>query len=227
MNPRGSESYQGSKNKVTSGDYKISPGNNESCQGRSRFRTLTRSSRLKDGSKTVMQLARPVFLIGFMGAGKTSVARRLARMCGISSVDMDTYIERQQEKSISEIFAESGEVGFRKIETEALREIATMSTSMLVSCGGGVVTQPRNLDILKSSGVVVHLMINADQAAERISNTSTRPLFQDLEAARQLCAERMPVYEDAADYTILTAGRGVGSIAYELKRYLVDEGVLK
>ncbi len=59
----------------------------------------------------------PVFFVGFMGAGKTSVARRLARVCGVASVDMDTYIERREGKKVKEIFAEAGEEGFRAVET--------------------------------------------------------------------------------------------------------------
>ncbi|MFR7404368.1 MAG: shikimate kinase [Coriobacteriaceae bacterium] len=70
-----------------------------------------------------MELTRPVFFVGFMGAGKTSVARRLARTCGVASVDMDTYIERREGKKVKEIFAEGGEEGFRAIETDVLREL--------------------------------------------------------------------------------------------------------
>ena len=70
-----------------------------------------------------LTLARPVFFVGFMGAGKTSVARRLARSCRVASVDMDTYIERREGKRVKDIFAESGEAGFRAIETEVLREL--------------------------------------------------------------------------------------------------------
>ena len=66
----------------------------------------------------VGELARPVFFVGFMGAGKTSVARRLARTCGVASVDMDTYLERREGKRVKEIFAQAGEDGFRAIETD-------------------------------------------------------------------------------------------------------------
>ena len=68
--------------------------------------------------RVVGELARPVFFVGFMGAGKTSVARRLARTCGVASVDMDTYLERREGKRVKEIFAQAGEDGFRAIETE-------------------------------------------------------------------------------------------------------------
>ena len=74
--------------------------------------------------RVVGELARPVFFVGFMGAGKTSVARRLARTCGVASVDMDTYLERREGKRVKEIFAQAGEDGFRAIETDVLRELA-------------------------------------------------------------------------------------------------------
>ena len=67
------------------------------------------------------ELVRPVFFVGFMGAGKTSVSRRLARLCGISSIDMDSYIERREGRRIRDIFAEDGEGFFRDLETQVLR----------------------------------------------------------------------------------------------------------
>lgn len=172
-------------------------------------------------------LARHVFLIGFMGAGKTTVSRRLSRMCGLASIDLDSYIERMADMPVSEIFATCGEAGFRSIETQALRAIAAMDEPMLVSCGGGVVVTPENVDIMKASGIVVHLRVDADEAASRISDTSSRPLFQDLAAARERLAERMPLYEAAGDASIDTAHRSVGAIAHELRRCLERRGVLE
>ena len=173
-----------------------------------------------------MQLTRPVFFIGFMGAGKTSVARRLARTCGISSVDMDTYLERREGKRVKEIFAEVGEEGFRAIETDVLGELAHKQECLLVSCGGGVVTRKENRAILRETGFVVHLQVTVDEAASRISDKSTRPLFQDIEAARERCLERAPLYAAAADVEIDTAGKSVPRIAREVERVLEKEGVL-
>ena len=153
-----------------------------------------------------MQLACPVFFVGFMGAGKTSVARRLARTCGISSVDMDTYLERREGKRVKEIFAEGGEDAFRAIETDVLRE--------------------ENREILAESGFVVHLQVTVDEAASRISDKSSRPLFQDIDAARQRCLERAPLYSGVADVEIDTAGKSVPRIAREVQRALEKEGVL-
>lgn len=173
----------------------------------------------------IYELSRPVFFVGFMGAGKTSVARRLARQCHVASVDMDTYLERREGKKVKEIFAESGEGGFRAIETDVLAELVAKEP-LLVSCGGGVVIREENRALLSRGGFVVHLKVSADGAACRISDTSTRPLFQNLEAARVRCEERAPLYDSVADVTVDTAGRSVASIANEVQRILVREGVL-
>ena len=160
-----------------------------------------------------------------MGAGKTSVSRRLARMCHIASVDMDTYIERQAGKKIKEIFAEMGEEGFRALETEALIDLAYRDP-LLISCGGGVVMRPENRAILADAGFTVCLAVSADEAASRISDLSTRPLFQNLEVARATVASRLPLYEEAADVVVDTSGKSVGRIAGEVRRLLEKEGIL-
>lgn len=171
------------------------------------------------------ELARPVFFVGFMGAGKTSVARKLARSAGVAAVDMDTFIERRCDMKVKEIFAQSGEEGFRAIETDVLRELAT-GEPRLVSCGGGVVLAQVNRDILRKHGFVVYLKVTAAEAASRISDVSTRPLFGDLEQAQRVIEGRLPLYEEVADLMIDTAGRGTGSIAREAFALLKKEGVL-
>ncbi|MDO4290121.1 MAG: shikimate kinase [Eggerthellaceae bacterium] len=176
--------------------------------------------------RELYELSRPVFFIGFMGAGKTSVARRLARTCGIASVDMDTYLERREGKRVKDIFAEVGEEGFRAIETDVLAELAGKDDPLLVSCGGGVVCVEENRAILAERGLVVFLRVSADEAASRISDKSTRPLFQDLEAARRRNEERTPLYEGVADIIVDTAGRSVPAIAREVESLLEKEGVL-
>ena len=171
------------------------------------------------------ELARPVFFVGFMGAGKTSVSRRLARLCGIASIDMDSYIERREGRRIRDIFAEGGEGHFRDLETQVLREM-TQGDPALVSCGGGVVLRPENREILSEGGFVVFLKVQADEAKSRISDPSTRPLLGDAEAARKTNAERLPLYEEVADVTVDTSGKGVTALAYKVKSILEKEGIL-
>lgn len=180
----------------------------------------------KPASKDIYELDRPVFLVGFMGAGKTSVARKLARMAGVASVDMDTYIERCEHKRVKEIFAEVGEDGFRAIETQTLYELGMKKDPMVVSCGGGVVLRPENRKALSELGLVVYLSVTAAEAASRISDVSSRPLFGDLQNAQRVIDERLPLYEEAADVTIDTVGRGSSSIAHEVFDILKEKGVL-
>ena len=171
------------------------------------------------------ELVKPVFFVGFMGAGKTSTARKLARIAGVAAVDMDSYIERRCDMKVSEIFAESGEAGFRMVETDVLRELA-LGEPQLVSCGGGVVLAAENRAILREHGFVIYLQVTAAEAASRISDVSTRPLFGDLEQAERVIQGRLPLYEEVADLTIDTAGRGSGSIAREAFALLKENGVL-
>lgn len=178
------------------------------------------------GSGKELELIKPVFFVGFMGAGKTSTARKLARLAGVAAVDMDTYIERRCGKKVKEIFAESGEDCFRDIETEVLRELAS-DEPRLISCGGGIVLRPENHDIMQSHGFVVYLQVTAREAASRISNVSTRPLFGDLENAERVIESRLPLYEQVADLTVDTAGRGTASVARSVFIQLQGRGILR
>lgn len=184
------------------------------------------TSASKAANKDIYELERPVFLVGFMGAGKTSVARKLARMAGVASVDMDTYIERCEHKRVKDIFAEVGEEGFRAIETQTLYELGMKKDPMVVSCGGGVVLRPENRKALSELGLVVYLSVTAVEAASRISDVSSRPLFGDLQNAQRVINERLPLYEEVADVTIDTVGRGSSSIAHEVFDILKEKGVL-
>lgn len=194
--------------------------------GHRRGRSQRRGShRQRKPERIPCELARPVFFVGFMGAGKTSVSRRLARLCGIASVDMDSYIERREGKRIRDIFAEEGEGRFRDLETQVLREM-TQGDPALISCGGGVVLRPENRAILREGGFVVFLKVDSDEAKSRISDPSTRPLLGDAEAARKTNAERLPLYEEVADITVDTSGKGVTALAYKVKSILEKEGIL-
>lgn len=187
------------------------------------FRKPTKAG---EPQRVLYQLTRPVFFVGFMGAGKTSVARKLARNAGVIAIDMDTFIERRCDMKVKQIFAESGEAGFRAIETDILRELAC-GEPQLVSCGGGVVLAPANREILREHGFVVYLKVTAAEAASRISDKSSRPLFGDLEQAQRTIEGRLPLYEEVADLTIDTAGRGTGAVAREVFGLLKKKGVLQ
>ena len=171
------------------------------------------------------ELRRPVFFVGFMVAGKTSVSRKLARSCGIASVDLDAYIERREGKAINQIFAEIGEEGFREMETSVLDEFAH-GEPLLVSCGGGIVLRPENRKIIKENGCAVYLQVTAEEAAARIGDVSTRPNFHDLETARKTIADRLPMYEETADCSVDTVGKSISEVAREVGEVLEKEGIL-
>ena len=171
------------------------------------------------------ELRESVFFVGFMGAGKTSTARRLARTCGAASIDMDRYIERREQCSVADIFARGGEDLFRTIETEILEELSHREP-LLISCGGGIVVNDESRKVLLKNGTVVYLRISADEAKARITNFASRPMFGDIENARRLNADRAPMYEEVADIVVDTAGKSVAEIAREVRRALVRRGVL-
>ncbi|MDR0514939.1 MAG: shikimate kinase [Coriobacteriaceae bacterium] len=179
----------------------------------------------KPSSVVQPQLARPVFFVGFMGAGKTSLARRLARMNHVASIDMDSYLERREGKSIADLFAEAGESAFRDKEEALLIEIVQMGP-LLVSCGGGIVLRPGNRRLMKERGFVVYLKVSTEEAASRIGDAQTRPLFTDRQAAQALHEQRAAWYKEAAHVTIDTSGKAPAALAREVNDMLHQEGSL-
>lgn len=171
------------------------------------------------------QLEKPVYFIGFMGAGKTSVSQYLAKTCGLASIDADEYLELLEDRIIADIFAEDGEDAFRNMESRYLAELSQRSPRF-IACGGGVVKRPQNAETMKNSGFVVYLGVTAESAAARIPNTDSRPLFKNLDVARATLTQREPLYKAAADVYVETTDRGVPEIAEEVQRILADRGIL-
>lgn len=169
-------------------------------------------------------LEKPVFLIGFMGAGKSSVGRYLSRKYGFTLVDADYYLEECEGKKISRIFAEEGEDHFRDLETKYLGVLS--EHPQLISTGGGVVKRSVNRDLMKDRGFVIYLSVTAEAAAQRIRDASSRPLFKDLETARKTIAERAPWYEEAANAIVDTVGLSVKQISAEVFRLLREHNLI-
>ena len=186
----------------------------------------SRAYQPSEGMQPIYQLKCPVFFVGFMGAGKTTVARRLARMVRLSCVDLDAFLERREGKTCADIFAESGEDGFRDIETDVLSHFAYETDPMIVSCGGGIIKRPRNRQILKDAGFVIYLQVSADEAAVRIGDASSRPMFKNLEVARRTNEERKPLYLEVADAWVKTSKKSVWQITNEVEDILIKSGIL-
>ncbi len=139
-----------------------------------------------------------------MGAGKSSVARELARRTVRRWVDTDRLAAARAGMPIPEIFARQGEEGFRRVETEALRSLEG-SGRLIVATGGGIVTQAENMLLLRALGGVVFLTASEDVLFERVSRTSHRPLLHtdDPRATlAELLARRRPLYETCAHFTV-------------------------
>lgn len=139
----------------------------------------------------------PIFLVGFMGSGKTRVGKLLARLLKWKWVDLDQLIVNDDGTSIPEIFEREGESGFRKRERACLQKLLT-AQCVVVSCGGGVVTQPDNLQDLLTQPRVVCLRIQPETVFRRVGNDPRRPLLnsQDpLGHIRRLMQERDPYYQ--------------------------------
>jgi shikimate kinase len=145
-----------------------------------------------------------IALIGPMGAGKTEVGRRLAERLGRPLVDTDELIVERDGRSVSEIFSEESEAGFRAKEVEAVAD-ATSTPGAVIATGGGVVLDPRNVDALRSSGKVVYLRASAAVAAARLGTGEGRPLLEGTplgERIAQLIEDREHLYRDAADHEV-------------------------
>ena len=142
---------------------------------------------------------RNIYLVGFMGTGKTFVGRILAEKLKRPFVEMDAEIERLAGKPIGDIFREDGEDAFRAMETRLLEDLARQS-GLVVSCGGGTVCNDYNLRVMKASGASFNLRSSPEKIYERTRNDTARPLLQvadPLAKIAELLAKREPYYTQA------------------------------
>lgn len=163
---------------------------------------------------------RTLILIGFMGAGKTTVGRALAGQSGTSLTDTDQLIEEMAGMSIVNIFAEKGEAEFRRIETAVLEQLIAADHAAVVSTGGGLPLREENRRLLKKLGTVVYLEVEPETVLKRLEGDTTRPLLQGSnvkEKVEHLLLERGPIYRSAADITVKADGLRVEDIIKELE----------
>ena len=159
-----------------------------------------------------------IFLIGFMGAGKSTISRALGEKLKFPVVEMDERIVREQGMSINDIFAKYGEAYFRDIESALVRTIGAEGGTV-VSCGGGVVVRPENTESMKQSGTIVFLTASPETVYERVKNSTDRPILNgnmNVEFIAGLMEKRRALYEEAADIRVSTDGKSVGEITEEL-----------
>lgn len=160
-----------------------------------------------------------IILIGYMGSGKSTAAWELHRRSRMEIIDTDSKIVQEQGKTINEIFAEDGETAFRDLETDCLKRLAEKKNSYILSTGGGMPVREENRVLLKSLGTVFFLKADTDTILERVKYDTERPLLQDNDRRTKIetmLKDRTPLYEDAADYIIVTDGKTIEEVVGEI-----------
>ena len=154
------------------------------------------------------RLKEHIFMIGFMGVGKTSTSRILSKKLGVKENDTDAMIVKQEKKSIAEIFADEGEEYFRKTETGIIDKLAELEPC-IVSCGGGMSMREVNVEKMKKIGKVVLLTATPETIYSHVKDSTNRPLLNgnmNIPYIKKLMEERAPKYNAAADIVIETDG---------------------
>ncbi len=169
---------------------------------------------------------RHILLIGFMGTGKSTVARRLSVKLHLPISDTDKMIEKEAGMSISEIFEKQGEPAFRAMETELLKKLAGMPP-MIISCGGGMAMRPENAALMKAAGTVVLIEASPETILERVSRNDLRPLLRgkkNIASITEMMEARRERYEAAADFSVMTDNEGApDDVAMAIIRKLQEE----
>lgn len=145
-----------------------------------------------------------IVLCGFMGCGKSTVGKIIARKTGKNFLDMDSYIEKKAGLTVSDIFKKYGEAGFRDMEHNACKELSEMNGYVIAS-GGGAFTFKRNSDVFKGKDSIILLDVPLDVIKYRLRNDKVRPLLQKPDkdkVMQELYEKRLPLYTDAADLIV-------------------------
>ncbi len=165
-----------------------------------------------------LKAAPGIYLVGFMGCGKTTVGQRLAARLKWDFVDLDDEIERKSGIKIADVFQQFGEAAFRAMERQALLEqisFVRRGRARVVALGGGTFVAPGNRETLDQAGVSVWLNAPVDQLWERVTNESQRPLARDREAFEKLFEQRGPGYAKS-DFTVQAGSDGPDKVADEI-----------
>lgn len=159
-----------------------------------------------------------IYLIGFMGSGKSTVARELAARMDATCIEMDEQIEEQQQMPITQIFEIHGEAYFRNLETEFLCSL-TEKENVVVSCGGGSVLRDENTELMKAHGKIVLLTAKPKTIYERVKDSTNRPVLNGnmtVAYIEELMEKRRARYEAVADVYVATDGKSIAEICAEI-----------
>ena len=185
------------------------------------FESITRNSKKIQARKLFNY---NIVLIGFMGAGKTTISDYLSTMFDMDIVEMDQVIAEREEMSISDIFATYGEEYFRDLETNLLIEMQSHKNAV-ISCGGGAALRERNVAEMKKNGRVVLLTATPETIYERVKDSNDRPVLngrKNVKGISELMEQRREKYEAAADIVINTDDKTVLQICEELVQRLQE-----
>lgn len=163
-----------------------------------------------------------IYLIGFMGTGKSTIAGCLHQKYGMEQVEMDEEIAADEGISIAEIFAQKGEEYFRELETGLLCRLSERE-NVVVSCGGGTAMRECNVQEMKRRGRIVLLLAEPETVYGRVSTSHDRPLLEgnmNVDYIKSLIEARMPRYRAAADIAVRTDGRSAEDICGEIMEKL-------
>ncbi len=165
-------------------------------------------------------MAENIFLIGLMGAGKSTIGKQLARDLGKDFRDSDSEIEKRTGVSIDVIFDIEGEQGFRRRETGMLRELVG-ERDIVLATGGGAVLAAENQQLLRDNGLIIYLRATAEHLAGRVRMDRRRPLLQSgdkLARIRELLTQREPIYQQLADMVIETNNRSIPRVVRQISK---------
>ena len=153
-----------------------------------------------------------IVLMGFMGAGKTTIGKALAEKLSWDFIDTDAEIEKEQGRKISEIFETEGEQAFRDMETRLLKKLEKSEERFVLSIGGGMPVRAENRELLRQIGTVVYLKATKEELVRRLSGDASRPLLQGgalEEKVAALMAARESIYVETAHQEVVTDGKSV------------------
>ncbi|MFD2446039.1 shikimate kinase [Bacillus sp. CGMCC 1.16607] len=170
--------------------------------------------------KKLGEMMKVIYLIGFMGSGKTTIGKALSEKLKVNVYDSDEEIIRQKGKSVEKIFEAVGEDGFRAFETEMLKSLPVVDS--IITTGGGVILRHVNCDWMKQNGTVIFLQATPDEILKRLEGDQSRPLLLGDKKTKvpQILQERMPLYLGTAEIIIETTDKSVDMIVQEIVQRL-------
>lgn len=169
-----------------------------------------------------------IVLLGFMGTGKTGVAKQLAHDLNLEFIEMDSIIESREGIKINEIFAKKGEPYFRKIESDVVNELSNKE-NLVISAGGGVVLDSSNIDNLRKNGILICLDAQPEEILRRVSRQKHRPLLNienPLGKINELLKVRKPYY-DKIHFHVETTKKNIKEVVSDIKHLVGEAGDIK